>query len=396
MSSSIRAEDTLLINKLHQTAWMQQDAEGNVHGRVGRIDGEQVHHRRSANIVVSRGGQLVQKTLTADDGTFSLAGLDAGAYALQVFDKSTYAAMSIRVMPRSETHLGSQLQIFVTDLPSPLIRSKVAANLLPINSRSTDEYYRAHDSDPIAQVRKFNNGAQVLLQAGVLNGRISKPGWAFGDQDLTNTVALVYRGGQRVGQTEVSRDGTFSIAGLSDGKYDVVFAGDDGFAAQSFSAVSESTANKQAGTDALQFVSFGKRRGLFRRAKQPCCHELCCELIETPEIHVCDAVPVAQCGCQADPCGCAPPAAPLGGGIADAGVGAQPFGPGYGRGGFYGGSYGGGFGGGGFGGGGGGFGGGFGGGAGGLLGVAGLAVGAAALASDDDGFNGNLATPIAP
>lgn len=367
-----QADSPDMINLLHQREWVRLNEEGVVKGTLMTLSAENGKEARvAAKIVISKDGQTVLETVSDVGGVFSLAGLQPGTYALQVRGDLTRAAYALHVLPSDSDHLTSELEVFASIIPTEVADEIVGSNLVPAWEAGQDLYYRDHASDPIAQDRKFNDSYQVALRDGNLVGRVSRPGWTFPEQDLTGSIAQIVREGEVVAKAAVNRDGFFTVENLAPGVYDLFVSGDDGFAILAFEAVEPSEPIARGNDGKVHFVST-------RHGRASDC--LCCEMIRQPEIACCGEVvveevvvvdPCTSCGQDpcVDPCGCCAPSPIAGGGFA-------------GGGGFYGGG----------GGGGGGFGGA--GGLGGLLGAAGLAIGIAALADKDDGFNQNQPTPL--
>jgi hypothetical protein len=359
-----------LINQLHQREWVRLDAEGNVRGTLMTLaaDGSE-GGRVGAKIVLSKDGEVLFETKSDVGGEFSISGVEPGTYALQVVGDVTRAAYALHIMPNDEAHLSSDLQVYASVIRKDRANELLTSNLAPEWEAGQDLYYRSYEADPIADSREFNTSHHVVLRDGNLVGRVSRPGWTFAEQDLTGTVAQIVREGDVVATAAVNRQGFFTVQDLKPGVYDLFVSGDDGYAILAFEAVEPMEPVASASDGAVRFVS--TQVGMATDC-------LCCEMVHQPETICCEVVeeviePVCECG--TDPCSCGqtdPCGSPVcGGGFAGHG------------GGFYGG---------------GGGGGGFGGiGGGGLLGAAGLAVGIAALATqDDDGFNQNIPTPIAP
>lgn len=372
--TEVQAPD--MINLLHQREWVRLDNDGIVKGTLLTLeqDGTKVG-RVGAKVVVSKDGKALFETVSDVGGEFSIEGLKPGTYALQSRGDLTFAAYALHVLPSNTKHLTTDLEVLACVIPEAKATELIAMDAAPADWEGVqDVYYRHHEKDPIANDRKFNNSPQIVLRDGDLVGRVSRPGWTYGEQDLTGTVAQIVRDGEVLRKAAVSKDGYYIVKDLEPGVYDLFVSGDDGFAVLAFEAVAAKEPVAVNGM-APRFVS--AQIGM----ASDC---LCCELIHQPEITACstcqeviveEIVAIEGCGCEVDACGCGAPSPMMGGGFA-------------GGGGFYGG-------GGGFGGGGGGFGGGGGlGGLGGLLGVAGLAVGVAALADDDDGFNIPPASPL--
>lgn len=368
VEQSIQASDH--INFLHQREWVRLDNNGSIVGKLMVLDDAgQPEGRIGAKVLVSRDGKTIFETKTDIGGAFSLDGLKPGTYAIQCRGDYTFAAYALHVLPADATHLTSDLEVYASVIPEQVATSLLTGDLVPTElDAGSDTYYRDYQVDPIAAERKFNNSYKVVLRNGTLVGRVSRPGWTFAEQDLSGTVAQIVRDGEVVAKTAVAKDGYYEITNVEPGVYDLFVTGNDGFAVLAFEAVAsdEPVASKLG---AVHMVS--TQVGM----ASDC---LCCEMIQQPEITCCEPAPqpiieevaiADPCGVPVDECGCG--AAPACG---------NGYSGGFHRGGFHGG-----------GGGGGGFGG-----AGGLLGAAGLAVGIAAIATNDDdyGFDVPIATPF--
>lgn len=366
------------INFLHQREWVRLSPAGTIAGRLLVLNQSgETEGRIGAKVVVSRDGKPIYESTTDAGGKFELTGLKPGTYAIQCRGDYTFAAYALHVLPAEASHLTTDLEIYASVIPEGRAAELLAGDMVPGDMQAgSGAYYRSFEKDPIANERKFNNSHKVVLRDGSLVGRVSRPGWTFGEQDLSGNVAQIVQDGKVVGKAAVGKDGYYEIKNVRPGVYDLFVNGDDGLAVLSFEAV---LANEPVVSKSNSIRMVSAQIGM----ASDC---LCCEMIQAPEINACSTcapivapMPIYEeivavgepCGLPVDSCGCG--AAPACGG-----------------------GYAGGFGGGGGGFGGGGGGGGFGG-IGGLLGVAGLAVGVAALADDnnnDSGFNVNLATPI--
>jgi len=364
-SVATAVESPNMINLLHQREWVRLGEDGNVHGKLSVLttDG-QLEGRIGAKVVISRDGQVVMETITDTDGVFTLEGLKPGAYGLQSRGDYTFAAFALHVLPASSTHLSSDLEVYAAVIPAVKASELILGGLVPADLSSGDDaYYRNFESDPLKGKRTFNNSHQVVLQDGVLVGRVSRPGWTFEEQDLRGSIAQIVREGEVIAKAAVSKDGYYRVENMEPGVYDLFVSGDDGFAVMAFEAVAatnESVAALSAGGARLVSTQVGSASNC-----------LSCQMIHQSEASACTNCGPGSQGQIVDDFG----SPVMGGGFAGPG--------GFGGGGMGGGGAGGG----GFGGGGGGIGG-----LGGLLGIAGLAVGISALADDDAG----VGTPITP
>jgi Carboxypeptidase regulatory-like domain len=342
---SVSAPD--FINTLQQREWVSLNAQGVLEGKVNALstDGELLS-LADVTVALMVGGKEVAKATTDSNGAFALAGVAPGTYALVAKSDSVFSTYALHVLASGQ-HLQSSLAVYASNLGEAKTRELVGENWISEEGEST-KYYRDHQEDPLAENRKFNDSHRIRLQNGNLVGRISRPGWVYADQDLSGNVAHVFRNGEVVGTASVGKDGHFTIAGIEPGVYDLFCGGDDGIAVVGFQAIAgEATAQKSVDGAVLVATQAGYSDTLNFEMVQPT------DVVPTyvEEVVVEDQI-----------------------------IGAPMFGGGFGGGGA-------GVGGGGFGGGMGGGGGGAGiGGAGigGLLGIAGLAVGVAALGNDDN------------
>ncbi len=358
------------INTLQQREWVSLNSEGKLEGKVNALNSAgDLGGLADVAVVLMLEGKQVALATTDNDGAFAFSGVAPGTYALVAKSDSAFSTYALHVLAAGE-NLQTSLIVYAANFGEAKTRELVEEHWVPSDSASVN-YYRNHEADPLAETRKFNDSHRIQLQNGDLVGRVSRPGWAFSDQDLTGTVAQVFKNGEVVGAASVKSDGYFTVAGLQPGVYDLFVGGDDGIAVVGFEAIAddgEATAHRAT------------ERSVLVSAQAGCSNTLCCEMVQPceiapPVIH--EEVVVSEPGC----CGEVIGDPIMGGGFASPGG----YGGGYG---------GGGGGGGGFGGGGGGLGGG-GGGIGALLGIAGLATGIAALSNNDD-FNPTPATIIVP
>ncbi len=275
--------------------------------------------------------------------------------------ENSFSTYAIHVFSEGE-HLPSSLSIYAATIGNQRAQALIAESWVPSAKPSVD-YYRNHETDPLADKRKFNESHRIRLQGTELVGRVSRPGWVYADQDLTGSVARVIQNGKVVGTAAVAKDGYFRIKDMVPGTYDLFVGGDDGVAVVGFQAI-EADKSASISNSGVTLVA----------AQADCCDTICCELVQPVEV----SMPVVETEVVAMDPGLPMFDPSLGGPVMGGGFAAP--------GGFGGGGVGGGLGGGGL---------GAGPGLGGLLGIAGLAVGVAALGEDDD-FDPPAATPIGP
>lgn len=335
-----------LINPLFQHQWVRQDANGSIRGRVLLIEASnRLSGRIDNRVVLSRNGKTFYETRTGTDGVFEIKQLPPGTYGLQAISDYTYAAFAIHVLPASETHLPTSIDVYASSLGSKMRQTLLSSTVPGDMQVGQDSFYRDFQTDPIAGQRQFIKGHQIALKNGALSGRVSRPGWSFSEQNLTGNVARILKDGVVVGEAQTTADGRFGFTNVAPGIYDLVVSGASGFAAYKFEAVDGSNSQTNNRKVDVKFVATQAGDSLNVELVQQS------EMAVSPEVVQTVDNPPAEEGFM------------LGGG-------------GFGGGGFGGGS-GGGFGG-------GGAGGAGGGGFAGLAGIAGLAIGVAALSDDDN------------
>lgn len=328
---------------VYHSGWAVLDASGALSGQVVTLGsaGELRAVPNAAVELIALSGQPFGGSTDAS-GHFSLPGIKPGVYRLTSAGESSFSTFGVQVVAHQESSDG--FSVYASNI-SPMKADQMLRALAVPQSAVGPAYGKlSTPAMPIVQSQR------VALTNGVLNGRLAFSS-GYGDPAV-HTVKLL-SDGQVVDTTSVNAMGMFSVKPQGAGIYDVLVGG-----------IGQGVMSVEVVDDSVQLTSTSKGAKLVSKNANVA-------------VQASLMVPVAMPG--GGPDGQPIPAeefagpAPLGGGFG---------GPGgfSGGGGFGGGS-----------GGGGGFGG-----AGGLLGIAGLAVGVAALADDDDGFNGNLATPVAP
>ncbi len=345
------------INTLQQREWVSLNSAGVLEGKVNGLNSVgELESLAGVSVSLMLNGKQVAQAITNKDGTFAFAGVAPGTYAMVAKSDRAFSTYALHVL-KSGANLQTSLSVYAANLGEEKARELVGDAWVPEGSASPN-YYRDYQEDPLAGTRKFNDSHRIRLQNGNLVGRISRPGWVYADQDLSGNVAQVLKNGEVVGTAAVKKDGHFTIAGLEPGVYDLFVGGDDGIAVVGFQAITgEATAQLAPEGSVLVSTQAGSSESLNFEMVQP--NEVAGPLVQEVVVGEEEIV---------------------GGGFAP--------GRSFGGGGFGGGR-------GGFGGGGGGGGGIGGGGIGGLLGIAGLAVGVAAL-SNNDNFDPPVGTLIVP
>ncbi len=333
---------------VYHSGWAVLDASGSLAGQVVTL-GSAGELRAVADAAVEltsvNGSTFAGKTDAS--GHFVLPKIAPGVYQLKSAGNSSFATFGIQVMAHKP---GAQLEgfsVYASSVAPSKAEQILRALAVPASNGNAPAYGALIEPPtPIVQSQR------VALTNGSIEGRLAFS-MGYGAPQV-HTVKLL-QGGEVIDTAAVSPMGLFTVKPNGPGVYDVIVGG-IGRGVLSVEVVDDSV-RLTSTENGVKLVSSNANLAVQASLMVPV------------------AMPASGSSEQ--------PPVP-----ADDFVGAPPLGGGFGApGGFSGGGFGGG--------GGGGLGGGLGG-AGGLLGVAGLAVGVSALASDDDGFNGNLATPVAP
>jgi hypothetical protein len=344
---------------------------GSITGAIQAIDaGGAIRNLSDVRVSFYRNGSLVTQVTPGADGVFN-ATMAPGVYTLVAYGPSGYAAYGVHAVdPAVEvrsagfTEAQSTLQIETLAVPPVdfatvyrLARThagKSVSGPVPTRADGANETLPDLPADTALPQTNIKQHTVRLEADGSLLGRLKRVHPQTGDLLRVHALsAFLVQNGSVLTQAAVAEDGAFKFSSVAPGTYSFVTAGAEGFSAFSV-VVAAPVATAQA--TGLQTVSF-----------QPGADPL----TATP------GAP-ADMGPATDPL--APPGDP------NEPVFVEP--PVGGGGGGFGGGSGGGMGGGGAGGG--------GLGVGGLLGLAGIGLGAAALADDDDDDNNGPVSPAGP
>jgi len=341
------------IDSLYVNQWIALNANGGISGKLVGLDTSGTAAPRPAvEVVLVQNGNAVASTMTDSSGAFVLQGLVPGTFTFVAKSDFTFATFGLNVLPTASGS-PSSLNVCASTIPYGQAFQIISESWVPGNNTVVSSTF---ERDPLGSNRGMVTTTKVNLQNGDLVGKVSRAGLPLNEQDLSGNVAHVLQGGRKVADAPVSRNGSYRIKNLPAGVYDLIIVGKNGTAAVGFEAVESKAVTSTTSLSQVRFV-----------ALQETVDSLNIELAnptDLPNIEEVAPQPIDEF--------VGPPmdmGAPMGGGFGGGGGG--------------------------LGGGGAGGGGGLGGGIGGLLGIAGLAVGVAALSSDDD-FDPGQATIIVP
>ncbi|RMF37001.1 MAG: carboxypeptidase regulatory-like domain-containing protein [Planctomycetota bacterium] len=331
------------ISTFH-TGWGVLDRDGVLQGQVVTLnDDGTLTPQADVEVVIEEDARILGRAVTDEDGKYRIEGLQPGVYYLIARGTEVYAAHSLELLVGDKS---VPMYVYATDM-EPKQAEQLLRELWSPNPRPRQAEYGAVAASP-SMVRQSH---EYVLTDGGIHGQLAFP---YRSADYAGHIVRAYREGELIGVARVDEYARFFLPVNSPGVTDLVVGG-AGFAhVSAIYLVAPEQVTLQAGPP-RRFVSTPASPAL----QQP--QTLIIPVRPSP---VAPEEPVV-----AEPVPSTVPFVP--GGMAPG----SPVG-------------GGGFAGGGAGGGGGGFGA--------VIGAAGLAVGIAALSDDDEGFNVNLATGIAP
>ena len=372
--------------------WVSQDSHGNVAGRIVLPQNNaQMAPVDNVNVVItSLNGKVYRATeKTNANGEFSIANAPSGVYTLLARGKNVYACCALHVVAPGEVKVEKRHEIAeiaaanidYTDIKTAIIRYMPpnVGQTASFEDHSAKKVMTSFDEEQAFRVAQSNGGMSGrLFQAGLNGDQLKHAG-------LSNI--FVYQNGQAVAHTVSRMDGTFEFNSLDAGQYSLMSIGPDGLGITSFELIDQNELTARV-------TESGDERLVVLQAGCGCCPQFemqiapCAATTQIVEdVLLTEEVITDECGCgTVDPCGCGGDICCDAGIPIDTGMVVDPlatpsYGGGYGGGGgYYGGGGGGGFGGGGF---------------GGIAGLAGLGIGIAALASDDDNAI-IVPTPVSP
>jgi hypothetical protein len=219
------------LNNLFVHQWVKLDAAGRLTGSAVGLEPGQKVSVGGLPVYLVADDVVVHSTRTNADGTFSISGVKPGAYALVARDASAIGAFSLHVMAsNAAAHLPSDVEVRV--ITPALDASRIIRQQSIPGAMSS--YPTMVDSDPLAGTRTFSSSPVVLMNNGLLVGKVSTPSKA---QDLSSVVVHVLKDGREVAKASITAAGDFSVAGLKPGIYGIIAAGESGFAATSLELV---------------------------------------------------------------------------------------------------------------------------------------------------------------
>jgi hypothetical protein len=208
------------------------DVNGHLQGRIVSLTGTSAE---GLQVFFVRNGQIEQSTVTDAGGTFQVEGLVAGAYTLVAAGANGLVAHGVYVTTDAAegTEQSVALQTAAVGPEFDDVVEFITEHTVPAGEQVADA---AANELELSQVESSNK--VTLTDAGHLEGRmVSLNDRVSEDRDYSNMSARLLSGSELVADVTISADGTFTVENVAPGVYDLVAAGDQGFAAISFEAV---------------------------------------------------------------------------------------------------------------------------------------------------------------
>lgn len=204
---------------------------GILQGRISTIDqANEVEWLRSGiSVFFVQNGEVIKQTRTMQDGSFEIIGIPEGAYSFFAAGNSGFTAQGIYVQ-------GHDGQSEATNLESSLASANYFGiqQLLKYNvPAQVSSTVRSEVSSTI-ETNVIGTSNQFRLINGYLRGTIHLFDPA---QSAAGVHVHIIQNDQPIAQVQTDEEGNFSIPDMVPGIYDLVAAGEKGYAAGRFEAV---------------------------------------------------------------------------------------------------------------------------------------------------------------
>ncbi len=331
----------------YHTGWGVLTSDGELTGQVVTLNGDgSTTPQSGVEVVIEGESRVLGRAMTDQDGAYRIGGLEPGVYYLIARGPGVYASHALQLVAGNGQ---VPMDIYASQM-DPAKGEGLLRELWSPNPHPREAVF----GELVASPEELRQSHEYVLTSGGVHGQLAFP---YRSADYAGHIVRAYQKGKLVAAARVDEYARFFLPIRSSGVTDLVVGG-AGFAHVSaiyLIAPEVVTAVPRRRSTMVSFhaldVNQGGRTLIVPVRPSPI----------IPSDRATDEGPIAGVG----------PLGPMGG---------TPYAP----------TSGGGFGGGGA------AGGGGAGGLGAILGAAGLAVGAAALSDDDDGFNVNLSTGIGP
>jgi hypothetical protein len=231
--------DGHVINNLMQHT-ITADHDGIVRGRLISIDQKTAAAIGLGELKVyfARNGEIASETATESDGSFEIKGLKTGAYSFIAAGESGFAAYGINVVAGGEGAEPTMMEVAAVSPKFTAVREILKNNVPKSVADEIVALANANNEQPTPI--KLEGANRVKIVDGSLVGNLV-PIWGE-NQMIAGTYVHIVKNDKQIAVTQVDESGHFQIPDIAPGVYDFVAAGPAGFAAVGFEAIQEPVA----------------------------------------------------------------------------------------------------------------------------------------------------------
>jgi hypothetical protein len=227
MPAATVAQDSYTIT-LNQT--------GDLEGRIASdAFNRSTNSSTGLNVYFLRNGKIAHQTQTDLNGNFQLPQVDQGTYSFIVTGPTGFAAYGIQVQGNTDGQ--NNVNVMDAAIVSPRISGIQQVLIENLPSQIADEIMQA--SMQTAQPTPTTGLKKVRLVNGQLHGQVTSV--ANQGSQVPGTIVNLIQNGTRVADVQVDQQGNFSIPDLEPGVYDFIAVGFKGIAAIQFEAVGQNS-----------------------------------------------------------------------------------------------------------------------------------------------------------
>jgi hypothetical protein len=200
-----------------------KNEDGLISGQVWLVDSASKNGLADSKVFFVKDGKIAKQVYTNPDGSFSVKGLETGAYSFVVSNVEGVATFGVNIV--DDENAQGQMEVVVV--------SKNSSEAEKVLNKNGEEL------ENVKLTRESVRGSNVAkLVDGELAGRLYS---TYRDVDFTDAVVKIFNTEKEVvAEVKTDADGNFVVADLENGYYEFVAAGPQGYAAFGFEAI-EST-----------------------------------------------------------------------------------------------------------------------------------------------------------
>jgi hypothetical protein len=209
------------------------DQYGTLNGRVASIDTstKTANGLSGLNVFLVQSNQVIKQAQTQADGSFTIQGLNEGAYSFFAAGQNGVAAYGIYVT-RQPGQTSNVLEATTCSAGYQGVKQLLQQNVPAVVAQSVSTALQS------VQTTSVSTAKQIQLSNGRLHGQVSSVYSA--NQTVQSVQVYLIQNDQPIAQVQTDARGAFSIPDVAPGIYDFVAVGQNGFAATRFEAVGQS------------------------------------------------------------------------------------------------------------------------------------------------------------